>query len=124
MLHRLLLVLASVAVAPGLRAEEAQKGAQAFTCGAQNHVVLKTFADGFMPYIGKEVKGLFEEMKTAVSPDLIFTHYRKDAHQDHRLLSELTWNTWRNHAILEYEIPKYEAPSNGPHYHGGPKSYF
>jgi LmbE family N-acetylglucosaminyl deacetylase len=66
-----------------------------------------------MPFTGSEVKNVFEELKT-VSPDLIFTHHRKDAHQDHRLVSELTWNTFRDHLILEYEIPKYDGDLGQP----------
>ena len=67
-----------------------------------------------MPFVGAEVKAVFEELKQAVSPDLIFTHNRKDAHQDHRLLAELTWNTFRDHLILEYEIPKYDGDMGQP----------
>jgi LmbE family N-acetylglucosaminyl deacetylase len=66
-----------------------------------------------MPFAGAEVKKIFEELKQ-VSPDLIFTHNRKDAHQDHRLLAELTWNTFRDHFILEYEIPKYDGDMGQP----------
>ena len=57
---------------------------------------------------------MFEEFKREVSPDLIFTHYRHDRHQDHRLVNELTWNTWRDHTILEYEIPKYDGDLGQP----------
>ncbi len=64
--------------------------------------------------MGTDVKDAFEEIKRDVSPDLIFTHYRHDRHQDHRLVSELTWNTWRNHMILEYEIPKYDGDLGQP----------
>ena len=67
-----------------------------------------------MPFVGAEVKNVFEELKRAVSPDLIFTHNRKDAHQDHRLIAELTWNTFRDHLILEYEIPKYDGDMGQP----------
>ncbi len=76
--------------------------------------MLKTFPDAFMPFMGAEVKGVFEQLKAAVSPDLIFTHNRRDAHQDHRLLAELTWNTFRDHLILEYEIPKYDGDLGQP----------
>jgi LmbE family N-acetylglucosaminyl deacetylase len=76
--------------------------------------LLKTFPDGFMPFAGAEVKTVFEELKQAVSPDLIFTHNRKDAHQDHRLISELTWNTFRDHLVLEYEVPKYDGDMGRP----------
>ena len=63
---------------------------------------------------GALVKDVFEELKQTVSPDLIFTHHRKDAHQDHRLVAELTWNTFRDHLILEYEIPKYDGDMGQP----------
>ena len=76
--------------------------------------LLKTFPDGFMPFVGADVKMVFEELKKEVSPDLIFTHNRMDAHQDHRLIAELTWNTFRNHLILEYEIPKYDGDMGQP----------
>ena len=62
---------------------------------------------------GQRSKDFFEELKR-VSPDLIFTHNRKDAHQDHRLIAELTWNTFRDHLILEYEIPKYDGDMGQP----------
>jgi len=76
--------------------------------------LLKAFPDGFMPFVGADVKLVFEELKKEVSPELIFTHNRMDAHQDHRLISELTWNTFRNHLILEYEIPKYDGDMGQP----------
>jgi LmbE family N-acetylglucosaminyl deacetylase len=76
--------------------------------------VLKSFPDGFMPFVGTDVKTVFEMELKQFSPDLIFTHNRKDAHQDHRLLSELTWNTFRDHLILEYEIPKYDGDLGRP----------
>ncbi len=66
-----------------------------------------------MPFVGAEVKKVFEELKP-ISPDLVFTHSRNDAHQDHRLLAELTWNTFRDHLILEYEIPKYDGDLGRP----------
>src|SRR5262249_25895831 len=101
--------------ANGVREAEAQHAAKLFV-GA-SHLkgpLLKNFQDGFMPFAGGEVKSLFEELKRAITPDLILTHYRKDAHQDHRLISELTWNTFRNHLILEYEIPKYDGDLGRP----------
>lgn len=100
----------------GTRRDEAQRGAEAFA--GRNHIdllQLHEFMDGFMPYHGEKVKRVFEELKqSVVTPDLIFTHRREDAHQDHRLLSELTWNTFRNHFILEYEIPKYDGDMGTP----------
>ena len=67
-----------------------------------------------MPFVGGELKAVFEELKKNISPDLIFTHYGKDAHQDHRQVSELTWNTFRDHLILEYEIPKFDGDMGQP----------
>jgi|SRR5580692_7347443 LmbE family N-acetylglucosaminyl deacetylase len=72
------------------------------------------FPDGCMQFVGADVKKVFEDLKRTLSPDLIFTHNRKDAHQDHRLIAELTWNTFRNHLILEYEIPKYDGDLGQP----------
>jgi LmbE family N-acetylglucosaminyl deacetylase len=99
----------------GIREAEARRGASLFV-GANNlkGPLLKTFPDGFMPFVGADVKLVFEELKKEVSPDLIFTHNRTDAHQDHRVISELTWNTFRNHFILEYEIPKYDGDMGQP----------
>jgi LmbE family N-acetylglucosaminyl deacetylase len=98
----------------GDRVQEAQRAAALFGGSQVQGPLLKTFRDGFMPFEGPLVKDVFEELKQAVSPDLIFTHNRKDAHQDHRLLAELTWNTFRNHLILEYEIPKYDGDMGQP----------
>jgi LmbE family N-acetylglucosaminyl deacetylase len=101
--------------ATGVRAVEAQRSAALFAGkSAVRGPLLKTFQDGFMPFVGAEVKAVFEELKQTVSPDLIFTHNRKDAHQDHRLLGELTWNTFRDHLIFEYEIPKYDGDLGQP----------
>jgi LmbE family N-acetylglucosaminyl deacetylase len=100
--------------AVGIRDAEARRGAELF---ARSNIVrepiLKSYKDGFMPFVGGEVKATFEEL-TPIAPDLIFTHYRKDAHQDHRLISELTAQTFRNHLILEYEVPKYDGDLGQP----------
>src|SRR5208337_3929240 len=100
--------------AAGARGREATKAAELFTAGCEKHLVLKDYRDGFLPYSGGAIKDFFEELKGQVSPNLIFTHWRGDAHQDHRLISELTWNTLRNHLILEYEIPKYDGDLGRP----------
>jgi len=101
--------------AHGTRAEEANHAARLFVGSTSlKGPLLKTFADGFLPFVGAEVKSAFEELKHAISPDLIFTSNRMDAHQDHRLIGELTWNTFRNHLILEYEIPKYDGDLGRP----------
>lgn len=98
----------------GVRGAEARHASELFAGSHIECLILKEFPDGFMPYNGAEVKTVFEELKQLVSPDLIFTHQPHDAHQDHRLLSELTWNTFRNHFILEYEIPKYDGDMGRP----------
>jgi LmbE family N-acetylglucosaminyl deacetylase len=67
-----------------------------------------------MPFVGSDIKNFFQELKQAISPDLVFTHNRNDAHQDHRLISELTWNAFRDHFILEYEVPKYDGDLGQP----------
>jgi LmbE family N-acetylglucosaminyl deacetylase len=99
----------------GVREAEAQRGAALFAGFSKlSGPLLKTFPDGFMPFVGADVKAVFEALKLDISPDLVFTHNRKDAHQDHRLIAELTWNTFRNHFILEYEIPKYDGDMGQP----------
>jgi LmbE family N-acetylglucosaminyl deacetylase len=99
----------------GVREVEAKRAAELFVTPARlKGPLLKGFPDGYMPFVGAEVKVVFEDLKQAISPDLVFTHYRRDAHQDHRLISELTWNTFRNHMILEYEIPKYDGDLGQP----------
>jgi LmbE family N-acetylglucosaminyl deacetylase len=93
-----------------VRRQEALRSANLFLKGAKSkQIAVRSYRDGFFPYQGAKIKGEFERLKKRVNPDLIFTHYRHDLHQDHRLLNELTWNTFRNHLILEYEIPKYDG---------------
>jgi LmbE family N-acetylglucosaminyl deacetylase len=96
------------------RLVEARMSAEAFLSGIERNIEIKAFRDGFFPFVGYEVKEYFEDLKARCSPDLIFTHYRSDRHQDHRLISDLTWNTFRNHLILEYEIPKYDGDLGTP----------
>jgi LmbE family N-acetylglucosaminyl deacetylase len=99
----------------GTRAMEAKRAAEKFVEPSRlKLIILKEFPDGFMPFAGADIKKVFEELKQELSPDLVFTHNRKDAHQDHRLISELTWNTFRDHLILEYEIPKYDGDMGQP----------
>ena len=94
---------------------EAEAGAAAFCERAASLTVdILDFRDGFLPYEGTAVKEAFEDLKQRVQPDLVLTHYRGDAHQDHRKVSELTWNTFRNHLVLEYEIPKWDGDLGQP----------
>lgn len=106
----------AVFTAAGVRQAEANRAASLFAGKKLKGPILKSFRDGFMPYSGAEVKTVFEKELKQLSPDVIFTHYGKDAHQDHRLVSELTWNTFRSHFILEYEIPKYDGDMGQPNF--------
>lgn len=106
-----------VFTAQGERRQEALDSATDFLVDVQTkNIVLENFRDGFLPYSGAQVKDFFETLKKQVSPDIIFTHYRQDLHQDHHLLCDLAWNTWRNHLILEYEIPKYDGDLGIPNF--------
>jgi LmbE family N-acetylglucosaminyl deacetylase len=97
------------------RADEASASASAIVAAVPSHrVILKDFRDGYFPYDGAEIKRFFEELKGEFSPDLILTHQRGDLHQDHRVTCELTWNTFRDHLVLEYEIPKYDGDMGAP----------
>ncbi len=97
------------------RAREARESADIFLKYANSKtIVIQNFRNSFFPFTGSAIKEYFEQLKQEFSPDLIFTHYRNDLHQDHRLISELTWNTFRNHLILEYEIPKYDGDLGSP----------
>jgi len=97
------------------REEEARISANIFLeHAASKNIHVENFRNGFFPYIGGDIKEYFEAMKKNVSPDIVFTHYREDLHQDHRVVSELTWNTFRNHLLLEYEIPKWDGDLGRP----------
>ena len=96
--------------AHGARREEARSSAEdLLDQTAALRIDLHDFRDGYLPFEGARAKDVFEALKASDSPDLIVTHHRRDLHQDHRLLCELTWNTFRNHLVLEYEIPKYDG---------------
>jgi len=97
------------------RAAETRRAVELLLAGAKARtVVIKTFRNAYFPFIGIELKEFFEELKRSVAPDLVFTHYRDDRHQDHRAVSDLTWNTFRSHLIVEYEIPKYDGDLGQP----------
>lgn len=100
--------------ASGERESEARRASELFAGSRLSSASFKSFRDGFLPFLGSEVKNVFEALKQQVSPSLILTHHGRDAHQDHRLISELTWNTFRNHLIMEYEIPKYDGDMGKP----------
>jgi LmbE family N-acetylglucosaminyl deacetylase len=99
------------------RKREAIASAKSFLKSVKKKdISVEDFRNGFFPYQGKEIKEYFEQMKLEYSPDLIFTHFRSDLHQDHRLINELTWNTYRDNLILEYEIPKYDGDIGSPNF--------
>jgi LmbE family N-acetylglucosaminyl deacetylase len=98
------------------REREARRSAALYLKRAsRSRVVVHHYRDGFFPY-DSEIKSVFEDLKQQVSPDLVLTHYRGDRHQDHRVLSDLTWNTFRNHLVLEYEIPKFDGDLGAPNF--------
>lgn len=99
----------------GEREKEARASAADFLKGVtKSQIEVLSYPDGFFPERGEALKAWFEALKLRISPDIIFTHYRDDAHQDHRQVSRLTWNTFRDHCILEYEIPKWDGDMNQP----------
>ena len=99
------------------RRKEAQRGAALFLKDAKTkQVTIHRFRDGFFPHDGARIKKQFEKLKTPAPPDVILTHYRHDLHQDHRVIHELTWNTFRGHLVLEYEIPKYDGDLGSPNF--------
>ena len=97
------------------RAREARRTARLFLQGlGRGRVSVESFTDGFFPSDWKRIKQYFERLKASCEPDVVLTHYRDDRHQDHRVVSDLTWNTFRRHLILEYEIPKYDGDLGSP----------
>lgn len=92
------------------RKKEAINSAEAFLKDIPNkEIVVLNYRDAFLSASVFEIKEYFETIKKDFNPDLVFTHYRDDRHQDHKLLSDLAWNTFRSHLIFEYEIPKYDG---------------
>lgn len=93
-----------------VRERETRAAAVALLGGGSNvSVEVHKFRGSYFPYCGTDIKDAFEEMRSRVVPDLVMTHFLADRHQDHRVIAELTWNTFRSHAILEYEIPKFDG---------------
>ncbi len=103
-----------VFTAEGKRSSEARASAKALLQKNAHKIVIKQFRGSFLPFQGQKVKEFFETLKSPFQPDVVFTHYRDDRHQDHRLLSDLAWNTFRNHLILEYEVLKYDGDLGAP----------
>lgn len=99
------------------RAEEAHHSAELFLARlARKQIEVRTFRDSYFPAQWEEIKNACAELKP-FAPDLVLTHYRDDLHQDHRVISELTWNAFRDHMILEYEIPKWDGDLGRPNFY-------
>lgn len=99
----------------GIREAETRAALSELSVGWDNVTIkVHRFRNGYFPYVGADIKDAFEALKSKVQPDLIFTHYRDDRHQDHRTISDLTWNTFRDNLVLEYEIPKYDGDFGQP----------
>ena len=102
--------------AEGERRAEAEASARAFLGRhRRRNVIIQDFRGSYFPYQGEALKGFVETLKK-VQPDLVFTHYRHDLHQDHRIVNELTWNTFRSQRVLEYEIPKFDGDLGVPNF--------
>lgn len=92
------------------RVKEAREAAKVFLDDVKSRkIIIHRFRESYFPFVGASIKDCFEKLKREFYPDIVFTHYRNDAHQDHCLISSLTWNTFRNSLIIEYEIPKYDG---------------
>ncbi len=103
--------------ASGRRRQEAQGSVSDFLKSASNtSVKITEFRNSYFPYDGKEIKEYIETVKSTCNPDIIFSHHGEDLHQDHRFVAELTWNSFRDHLILEYEIPKYDGGIGSPNF--------
>jgi LmbE family N-acetylglucosaminyl deacetylase len=99
------------------RKTEAKASANRFLDGVRyKNIRCAGFRESYFPSEWAAIKSHFEKIGKAFEPDLIFTHYRNDRHQDHRVISDLTWNTFRNHLILEYEILKYDGDLGQPNF--------
>jgi len=97
------------------REKEAKASAADFLANAADaQIDVLSFRDGFFPEQGEAIKSWFETLKRRADPDVILTHHRDDAHQDHRQVCRLTWNTFRDHCILEYEVPKWDGDMGRP----------
>ncbi len=97
------------------RSAEAHAAAGMLLRGARStQIIVKEFRNAYFPAESVGIKEFFEELKRTSSPDAVFCHHRDDLHQDHRVVGELTWNTFRDHLVLEYEIPKYDGGLGSP----------
>lgn len=104
-----------VLAAPDERGDEARAAAEAILRVVEKRTIeIHSFRDGYLPHTSAAVKDVFEDLKKQVEPQLVLTHTRDDLHQDHRLVCELTWNTFRHHLVLEYEIPKWDGDLGRP----------
>ncbi len=99
---------------PERKAEAEASADRYFDAIPQSKLLIYDFIDSRLPFQAQQVKDCVEGLRDYIEPDIIFTHYRQDRHQDHRLLSDLTWNAYRNHQILEYEITKYDGDLGQP----------
>lgn len=106
-------VWVTLASEDGRGAETRRAAAQLLEGAAEVEVFVENFRGSYLPHEGPALKEYIDALKR-FSPALVFTHFRHDLHQDHRVVNELTWNTFRNHAVLEYEIPKFDGDLGVP----------
>jgi LmbE family N-acetylglucosaminyl deacetylase len=104
--------------AEGKRDGEAHQSADCFLADIESKVIdVQKFRDSYFPFVGAAIKDYFVSLKKEFSPDLVLTHYSSDAHQDHQLIAKLTWNAFRDHFILEYEVAKYDGDLGTPNFY-------
>jgi len=104
--------------ATGQREDEARQSSECYLESISDSAIqIESFPNSYFPDHWSDIKAVFEEQLKAFAPTVIFTHYRNDRHQDHRVISDLTWNTFRNHFILEYEIPKFDGDLGRPNFY-------
>ncbi len=97
------------------RESEARASARDFlACAGSAQVTVGRFRESYFPFVGAEIKDAFERLREQFEPELVFSHRLEDRHQDHRSVAELTWNTFRDHWIVEYEVAKYEGDLGSP----------
>jgi len=102
---------------PARAAEARRSAASILRRASRKLIVMHSVRDGHFPGHFNDLKEVFAGLGSTLAPDVVFAHTLDDRHQDHRLVAELTWQTFRDHLILEYEIPKYEGDLGRPNFY-------
>ena len=100
--------------ADAIRADEARAAARQLLAAAEADIHVLGHRDGFFPFEAADIKGFAQAALEGVRPHLVLTHRRDDAHQDHRVIADLAWQTFRGATIAAYEIPKWDGDLDRP----------